>query len=98
MKYESITIYGEIRGNIWMPYAECTKEFSQTFTNPNQLKSNEWTGLRDAVCNITNDGDFRSAAIDWARIETVYIDGSKRIVIEKELKPTKLTEDCFYKD
>jgi len=75
-----ITLYGEIAGTIWMPALECSKEFhleltriprkSSTRTYPGIApRSMEITCLRDALLHLTNDGDFQSCAISWARLE-----------------------------
>jgi len=73
----TITLYGEVAGQIWMPAVECTKQFcleliriprhSTTRTYPGIApRSMEITCLRDALLHLTNDGDFQSCAITWA--------------------------------
>lgn len=69
MKTTGFRIYGEKRGFIWMPYAECTKDFDIQFSKePGPFKVCAET-LRDALLHITNDGDFQSCGIDWAVLE-----------------------------
>jgi hypothetical protein len=62
----TITISGELRGKIWMPAIECTKEFKQKFSRDNRPFSYRIDNLRDALLHITNDGDFQSCALDYA--------------------------------
>ena len=83
-----ITLYGEIAGTIWMPAVECSKEFhleliriprtSTTRTYPGIApRSMEITCLRDALLHITNDGDFQSCSINWARLEVSHYFGDE---------------------
>jgi hypothetical protein len=83
-----ITFYGEIAGNIWMPAVECTKAFhlelnriprtSTTRTYPGIApRSMEITCLRDALLHLTNDGDFQSCAVTWARLEVSHYFGDE---------------------
>ena len=83
-----ITLYGEIAGTIWMPAVECSKEFhleltriprsSSTRTYPGIApRSMEITCLRDALLHLTNDGDFQSCAITWARLEVSHTFGDE---------------------
>jgi hypothetical protein len=83
-----ITFYGEIAGTIWMPAVECTKAFhlelnriprtSTTRTYPGIApRSMEITCLRDALLHLTNDGDFQSCAITWARLEVSHYFGDE---------------------
>lgn len=85
-----ITLYGEVAGTIWMPAVECTKGFhleliriprdSKTRTFPGIApRSIEIACLRDALLHLTNDGDFQSCAISWARLEVShYFEGELR--------------------
>jgi hypothetical protein len=80
-------LYGEVAGTIWMPAVECTKAFhlelipiprnSTTRTYPGVApRSMEITCLRDALLHLTNDGDFQSCTISWARLEiSRYFEG-----------------------
>lgn len=83
-----ITLYGEVAGTIWMPAVECSKEFqlelariprkSTTRTYPGIApRTMEITCLRDALLHLTNDGDFQSCAINWARLEVSYTFGDE---------------------
>ena len=86
----TITLCGEVVGTIWMPAVECTKAFrleliriprnSKTRTYPGIApRSMEITCLRDALLHLTNDGDFQSCAISWARLEVShYFEGETR--------------------
>ena len=83
-----ITLYGEIAGPIWRPAVECSKEFhlelvriprtstSRTYPGiaPNSM---EITCLRDALLHLTNDGDFQSCSITWARLEVSHYLGDE---------------------
>jgi hypothetical protein len=109
-----ITLYGEVAGIIWMPAVECTKVFhlelirisrnSKTRTYPGVApRSMEITCLRDALLHITNDGDFQSCAITWARLEVSRYFGDEphgsattRIRTRVwELRGTGHDADCF---
>jgi hypothetical protein len=109
-----ITFYGEIAGNIWMPAVECTKAFhleltriprnSTTRTYPGIApRSMEITCLRDALLHLTNDGDFQSCAITWARLEVSHYfgsetDGTHTVKIRTrvwELRGQGQDADCF---
>jgi hypothetical protein len=83
-----ITLCGEITGIIWMPAVECSKEFhleltriprkSSTRTYPGIApRSMEITCLRDALLHLTNDGDFQSCSITWARLEVSHYLGDE---------------------
>jgi hypothetical protein len=83
-----ITLYGEVEGDIWMPAVECTKEFhlelnriprdSKTRVYPGIApRSMEITRLRDALLHLTDDGDFQSCAITWARLEVSHYLGGE---------------------
>jgi len=77
MKNVSIKICGTIGGVIWLPAVQCSKEFSQTYRPTKDLQfalKDEWVGLRKALLDITNCGDFQNCGIVDAtmivRIET----------------------------
>ncbi len=85
---KTITLYGEVAGQIWMPAVECTKAFrleltriarhSTTRTYPGIApRSMEITCLRDALLHLTNDGDFQSCAISWAVLEVSHYFGDE---------------------
>ena len=114
MKTKKITLYGEVAGNIWMPAVECTKTFhlelnriprnSTTRTYPGIApRSMEITCLRDALLHLTNDGDFQSCAITWARLEVSHYfgdetDGTRTVKIRTrvwELRGQGQDADCF---
>jgi len=109
-----ITFYGEIAGHIWMPAVECTKAFdleliriprnSNTRTYPGIApRSMEITCLRDALLHLTNDGDFQSCVITWARLEVSHFfgnetDGTHTVKIRTrvwELRGQGQDADCF---
>ncbi len=85
---KTITLYGEVAGQIWMPAVECSKEFrleltriprdSTTRTYPGIApRFMEITCLRDALLHLTNDGDFQSCAITWAVLEVSHYFGDE---------------------
>ena len=83
-----IRIYGEVRGTIWMPAAECVKEFDLELVKIPESESRTahsmgWPmqihKLRDALLEITNDGDFQCCAIDWAQLEISRRQGRTQI-------------------
>jgi hypothetical protein len=109
-----ITLYGEIAGHIWMPAVECTKAFhleltriprnSKTRTYPGIApRSMEITCLRDALLHLTNDGDFQSCSITWARLEVSHYfgdetRGTRTVKIRTrvwELRGQGQDADCF---
>jgi hypothetical protein len=109
-----ITLCGEVAGTIWMPTEECTKAFhleliriprdSKTRTYPGIAPhSIEITCLRDALLHLTNDGDFQSCAISWARLEVSHyfeseIRGSGTTMTHTrvwELRGKAPDSDCF---
>jgi len=109
-----ITLYGEVTGTIWMHAVACTKAFhleltriprnGKTRTYPGIApRSMEITCLRDALLHITNDGDFQSCGITWARLEVSHylgdeIDGSRTVKIRTqvwELRGQAQDADCF---
>lgn len=93
MKAEKIIMYGELQGKMWMG-GTATKHFQYIFTEKQQAFSFfEWGGLEDALNRITNDGDFRCCGVRECWIKTIYQEGNKKIVIEKELPDCKLTHD-----
>ena len=109
-----ITLYGEIAGTIWMPAVECSKEFhleliriprsSNTLTYPGiTSRLMEITCLRDALLHLTNDGDFQSCSVTWARLEVTHTFGDethsartvKSRTREWDLRGQDENADCF---
>ena len=101
-----IRIYGEVRGMIWMPAAECTKEFDLILEKIPESESRTYPGiaprrmqihcLRDALLHITDDGDFQSCAIDWAVLEITTRRGNRRCTRSFELTGNDGNKDCFW--
>ena len=94
-KLESITIHAELIGDIWMPDVECTKESTTVFTPEDRPFTSKWTGLRDALLQITNDGDFRSCVINWGIMVIRWWDGKYHIEKTVDIPNCKLTSDCL---
>lgn len=59
----TITLRGTLIGRIWMPSIACTKPFNVQFSPTSRPFARQWTGLRDALLSITNDGDFQECEI-----------------------------------
>jgi hypothetical protein len=83
-----ITLYGEIAGTIWMPAVECSKEFHLELIRIPRKSSNrtypgiapcsmQITCLRDVLLHLTNDGDFQSCSITWARLKVSHTSGDE---------------------
>lgn len=63
-----IQISGILAGRMWMPADYAWKEFNVRFVPGGHHFAREWHGMRDALDDITNDGDFQSAGIVEAAI------------------------------
>lgn len=94
-KLEAVTILGELQGNILWPNAPMTKAVREVFTPDNSPFSRQWSGLRDALLQITNDGDFQSCRLANGWMIVSWIDGNKRIEISADVPFCKLTDDCL---
>lgn len=74
------TIRGYLVGTIWMPAAECYKNVSYTFVRNECERRSAWQDahetLRDALLQITNDGDFQSCAVADGVLTVTRQDGS----------------------
>lgn len=92
---QSITISGTLRGTIWMPCAECTKDVSAKFTPKQQPFSHEWTGIRDALLRLTNDGDFQSCTLESVTMSVVWRSGKDIVTRHAGLPVGKETEDLY---
>ena len=99
MKTEKFRIFGEVKGFIWMPSMECTKEFDKRFVrcNPDKrfVSSDEVSNLREALLKITNDGDFQSCSIDWAVLEIEKRKGHKTESSHFSLYGNDGTQDLY---
>jgi hypothetical protein len=97
-KLDSIRIYGEKEGMIWMPCATATKVFDEKFTYDDRPYTRTIDCLRDALLYITNDGDFRTCEIVHAVMQCRYVDdGNRRLTVERELQGTGYNADLFQK-
>lgn len=111
---KKITLYGSVAGSIWIPAIECSKAFhleltriprsSTTRTYPGIApRLMEITCLRDALLHLTNDGDFQSCAITWARLEVSHYFGDESAVTHTVRIRTRVWDlrgqgqdaDCF---
>lgn len=107
MQGNTIRFYGEVAGTIWMPAAECTKEFDVKLVRiarnatTRVAHSHGWpmeiSELRDALLTITNDGDFQSCSITWGVLEVSRCKGNKTITRTWELRGKGENADCFAK-
>lgn len=92
---QSVEISGVLAGKIWMPSCYAWKDFNVKFVPGGYHFAREWHGMRDALCDITNDGDFQSAGIVEACIKVTWQENSKRsTVLRNELNlDAKLLQD-----
>ena len=95
-KTTRITISDILRGYIWMPNTECTKNVSEEYAHESAPFRLEWDGLRDALVRLTNDGDFRSCALDecWLTVTRTNALGARR-VRTWNVRPEGENADCF---
>jgi hypothetical protein len=99
MKLTKVTLFGRVRGNIWMPRTECTKDFEQVYTPNDAPFSNKWNGIRSALLRIINDGDFQSCEVSELGGNAEYQDGSRRVIIPLVFNPSaKEYADCLTDD
>lgn len=73
MKLNSITLSGEVVGPIWEQSRECVKDFREVFTLNDRALTRRWSGMRDALLSVTNDGDFQSCSIRYCYCSVEYI-------------------------
>ena len=98
MKHAEFRIYGEVKGHIWLPDIECTKEFNVRFSREQKPFGIQATRLRDALLHITRDGDFQSCAIDWAVLEIRNRREHKEEVFSYPLFGNDGNGDCYAKN
>lgn len=102
--YYMIRLTGVLRGTIWWPSGtEFEKEFDVSFKPNGGPFARQWTGLRDALEYITNDGDFERCAVEWLAL-FVYrtrpasgLVGHERLIREcvPEIRPCKAIRHLF---
>ena len=74
-----IRLTGQIAGRFWMPCARGWKDFSMTCSRGKAGPFEKEIGtLRDAMLDITNDGDFQDGEIINMTIEVIKTNGNKR--------------------
>ena len=88
-----ITLSGTIAGYIWMPNTIGSTNFERIYTTYNLPYTEEWNGLRSAVLEITNSGDFRCAYITDLHIVVEYVNTG--VCKEKTIQKCKLLTDCW---
>lgn len=80
-------ISGYLVGMIWMPHVECWKDVNFIFQREHTTEpfKRVCDDLRDAMLQITNDGDFQWCAIVHGDLIVRKIDGSRarRIIHER---------------
>ena len=73
-------IDGYLVGKIWMPATECYKPLDYTFVRKENERRSPWQDahetLRDALLQITNDGDFQSCGVADGMLTVTRQDGS----------------------
>lgn len=92
---KTITLAGTLRGTIWMPAVECTKEFAVKFSPEDRPFTRKWTGLADALDHVTNDGDFQNCQIENMVMVIEQSEGNKSFRRVVEVYPTDITKDYF---
>lgn len=97
---EAVELYGTIRGQIWMPAVECTKEFELCLSPIHSAFRRDWNGLRDAFVHLTNDGDFQSCNISEIGGKAIYrLENGDQLVKYLKINPVaKEFADCFTED
>jgi len=79
-QYITYKAIGTIKGNIWMPNIECTKDFNINFSKDNSLPfTTNFETLEDIKNHITNDGDFRSCEISEGELIVTLHYGNRTI-------------------
>ena len=80
-------ISGYLVGTIWMPRVECWKDVNFIFQREHTTEpfKRVCDDLRDAMLQITNDGDFQSCAVAGGilRVINVRQRGQGRVIREK---------------
>jgi hypothetical protein len=102
MKLKSVTLSGTKSGTIWMPACNAEKQFQEVFTTSHSPFHRDWTGIRDALLYITNDGDFQSCSISELYGVARWIDERGREITQPmkfsqnaEEYSDCLTDDCL---
>lgn len=93
--FTKIVLSGVKVGTIWMPAATCHKEFRETYTHDERPFSRPWHGLRDALCDIVNDGDFRSCDIADCILEVHRPIPNGHTITYHEIKRCKAISDVY---
>lgn len=80
-------LHATVRGTIWMPAVECTKEITVNLTQERtRLTPNRGGSLRYMVNGVLSDGDFQSCAIDE---DAVFEFTLTRRTNDREIKKTR---------
>lgn len=91
-----VTIVGTLIGNIWWPPSgEFCKNIEMTFTPTQRPFTRQWSGLRDALLTITNDGDFQSCRLQDGCMEVKWFDNGKFITQSANIPICKATNDLL---
>jgi hypothetical protein len=93
-----IKLSGTIIGKVWMPNCLGSTDFKKEYTLDNQPFTEKWNGLRSAVLDITNNGNFQSCAIKDMYITVSYSQKKTFITKTKEINKCKLIADCWVPD
>lgn len=91
-KLLSIDFYVTLLGPIWQGI-DCTKEKHVTFTPEKQPFTTEWKGLKNALSQITHDGDFQYCQISWGCMVVKWYDGKYFLEQQVEIPDCKLTHE-----
>lgn len=64
----TIEIRARLIGRLWMPAALAFKDKREVFSVDDRPFTRQWSGMRDALLHLSNDGDFQGAALADVRI------------------------------
>lgn len=101
MQTVSIRIIGRVRGRIWMSAVDCYKDIDARYVRkPRDARivcHNGITDLRDALLQLTSDGDFRRCELERGAVlqVTKLRHNGYAITRSWELRGTGGNADCF---
>ena len=59
----TIEVHARVIGRFWMPAALAYKDNRAVFSVDDRPFTRQWSGMRDALLHLANDGDFQGAAL-----------------------------------
>lgn len=64
----TIEVSARVIGRLWMPAALAFKGRREVFSVDDRPFTRQWSGMRDALLHLANDGDFQGAALADVRL------------------------------